>query len=69
MLEQRQRLADLASRGVLRSHAEAILPEAFADAVELPTSETGLPQNTFPPVCPYTVDQLLAIELADEEIA
>jgi hypothetical protein len=61
IIAQRQELADLASGGVLRNHAEAILPEAYANAVEQAASDTGLPEGTFPAECPYTVDQLLII--------
>src|SRR5205823_4273985 len=43
VLNQRQRLADLAGSGVLRVHAENVLPEAYEDAVELAASETALP--------------------------
>jgi len=47
ILEQRQRLADLASGGVLRSHAEAILADAYEEAVELASAETGMPREQF----------------------
>src|ERR1044071_7518904 len=61
MLNQRQELADLAGRGVLRAHAEAVLPRAYENAVELAAAETGLPKATFPAECPYTIEQLLTI--------
>lgn len=67
VLNQRQELADLAGRGVLRAHAENVLPEAYAHAVELAAAETGLPRNSFPAVSPYTVEQLFAIELSEGE--
>ena len=66
IIEQRQRLADLASRGVLRSHAETVLPEAYAEAVELAVAETRLPLETFPTDCVFDLDGLLVIDLADE---
>ena len=66
ILVQRRRLADLASRGVLRAHAEAILPEAYDEAVEVAASETALPRTSFPTSCPYTIGQLLAIDLPDQ---
>ena len=69
VLNQRQELADLAGRGVLRAHAEAVLPAAYANAVELAASETGLPDASFPTKCPYTVEQLFAIDLAEGEDA
>ncbi|HZW29875.1 MAG TPA: DUF29 domain-containing protein, partial [Isosphaeraceae bacterium] len=69
VLHQRQELADLAGRGVLRAHAEAVLPEAYENAVELAASGTGLPRASFPADCPYTIEQLFAIDLPEGEIA
>jgi Domain of unknown function DUF29 len=66
VLDQRQELAGLAGRGVLRAHAEAVLPQAYENAVELAASETGLPKTTFPADCPYTIEQLLAIDPPEE---
>lgn len=65
ILEQRQRLADLASRGVLRSHAEAILSEAYAEAIELAAAETHLPLGTFPEACPHDLDGLMTIDVSE----
>ena len=63
VIEQRKRLNRLAI-GVLRRHAEDVLAEAYADAVELAAVETGLPPvETFPAACPYTVAQLLTQDL------
>jgi hypothetical protein len=69
VLHQRQRMADLAGRGVLRAHAEAVLPDAYADAAELAASETAQPRPTFPTECPYTVAQLLSINLPEGEVS
>jgi hypothetical protein len=69
VLTQRQELADLAGRGVLRAHADSVLPEAYEHAVELAASETALPKTSFPAVCPYTVEQLLVIDLPEGEVA
>lgn len=69
MLTQRQELADLASRGVLRAHADEVLSEAYKNAVELAASETGLPGNSFPVDCPYTIAQVFVIVLADDGVA
>jgi hypothetical protein len=66
VIEQRQELASLAERGVLRNHAEAILPRAYAKAVERAAAETGLAARAFPNECPYTLGQLLATELPEE---
>jgi hypothetical protein len=63
VLNQRQELVVLASRGVLRVHATAVLNEAYKDAVELAASETAMQREAFPLECPYSFDQLLVIEL------
>ena len=60
IIEQRQELADHAASGVLRNHAEAVLADAYAKAVERAVAETGLPAETFPSACPYTLEQLLS---------
>lgn len=66
IVEQRHELARLASRGVLRNHAEAVLAELYAEAVERATAETGLTAETFPQECPYTLEILLSAELLGE---
>ena len=66
MVVQRQELADLLGCGVLRNHAEAVLADAYTNGVEQATAETGLPAETFPLVCPYTVDQLLSVDVLEE---
>ncbi len=60
IVSQRQELLDLLGRGVLRNHAENVLPQAYANGVELAAAETEVPVKTFPTVCPYTLDELLA---------
>jgi hypothetical protein len=56
--QRRALSADLES-GVLYNHAEEVLPLAYADAVEDAIDETGLPAATFPPACPWTLEQML----------
>jgi hypothetical protein len=65
VIEQRQELNRLAGRGVLRNHAEEVLSEVYPEAVERAAAETGLSSDRFPAACPYTLDQLLAIELPE----
>lgn len=67
VLNQRQRLADLASHGILRVHAEAVLPDAYEDAVELAASESSLPKKAFPERCSYSMDQLLSLDLPERD--
>jgi hypothetical protein len=66
IIEQRHELARHASRGVLRNHAEAVLADAYAEAVERAMVETGLPAETFPRECPYTLEQLLAAGMPED---
>ena len=56
---QRQELAKLIGRGVLRIHAEDVLADAYRDAVEQAVAETGLPAETFPMECPYGLVELV----------
>jgi hypothetical protein len=65
VLTQRQELVDLAASGVLRAHAEQVLGEAYENAVELAASETALPRASFPTACPYTLKQLLEIDVLE----
>jgi hypothetical protein len=60
IIEQRQELARHASRGVLRNHAEAVLADAYAEAIVRAAAETGLAAESFPSACPYTLEQLLS---------
>ena len=62
IVEQRQELQRLAGQGVLRSHAEAVMPDTYQEAVERAAAETGLPATTFPADLSYTLDQLLAFD-------
>jgi hypothetical protein len=63
---QRQELASALGRGVLRNHAQAVLAEVYADAAELAAAETGLPHDTFPSECPFSLEQLLSPVLLEE---
>jgi hypothetical protein len=66
IIEQRHELEGLVYRGVLRNHAEAVLADLYPKAVERAAAETGLPAETFPVACPYTLDQLLSADLLAE---
>jgi len=43
----------------LRPHLPGAIAEAYSDAVELATDETGLDHGVFPGQCPYTPEELL----------
>ncbi|OAI49530.1 hypothetical protein AYO44_18425 [Planctomycetaceae bacterium SCGC AG-212-F19] len=66
IIEQRQELEGLVSRGVLRNHAEAVLADVYRKAVERAVADTGLVAETFPAETPYTLDQLLSTDLLAE---
>ena len=66
VVEQRQELEGLAGLGVLRAHAEAVLPAVYLQAVERAAAESGLPAEAFPAVCPFTLDELLSADITSE---
>jgi hypothetical protein len=58
--EHRRRLRDeLIDSPSLKPYTEQIFAECYQDACEDAADETGLPQETFPPVCPFTPEQVL----------
>ena len=63
ILAQQQELADDVQGGVLRNHAEEVLPKVYGKAVARAAAETGLSVKRFPAACPYTLDQLLSSDL------
>src|SRR5262249_35763103 len=66
IVEQRQELEGLVARGALRKHAEAVLSQVYARAIERAAAETGLAAESFPAECSYTLEQLLAPEFPPE---
>jgi len=67
VIEQRQELNRLAGRGVLRNHAQEVLADVYTEAVERAAAETGATRILFPVDCPYTLDQLLTVQLPEAE--
>ncbi|MDM8546264.1 DUF29 domain-containing protein [Candidatus Venteria ishoeyi] len=60
IIEQRLRLnRRLRKSPGLKSRLPDVITEAYQDAVELASDETGLPTATFPEQCPYTQEQIL----------
>lgn len=58
--EQRRRIAKLLQESPgLQHYLPDLLNEAYADATFSAMRETGLPQETFPARCPYTLEQVL----------
>jgi hypothetical protein len=61
IVTQRDELEDDVAGGVLRAHAINVLPKSYAKAVREAIAETGLPATTFPPDCPYTLDEVMTM--------
>ncbi len=60
IIEQRDRIAKRLQKSPgLRPELDALAGEAYADAIALASKESGLPSSTFPPECPYTMQQIL----------
>jgi hypothetical protein len=65
--EQRRQLrGEFRASNTLRNHAEAVLADAYAEAVEWAAEETELPAKTFPAECPWTLEQLLSPEVLED---
>lgn len=62
ILEQRRELRKLLESGTLQNHARSVLAEAYADARNQATAETGLRRDDFPAECAWDLDHLLADE-------
>ncbi len=60
IIEQRRSIQKrLKKSSGLKTKLTEILVNAYADAVGLASDQTNLPTATFPPDCPYTIEQLL----------
>jgi len=68
IIEQRQELSELLTSGVLLNHADDIFADAYVEAVERAASETGLPADLFPAICPYSLADVLASEFPTDEL-
>jgi len=57
---QRDRISDLLEQmPSLRRLLTANLSKAYSRAVRRASRETGLPKSTFPPACPFNIDEVL----------
>ncbi len=59
--DQRRQLSSIAESKTLRNHLRAVLDEAFIDALEDASVETGLPLAAFPPANFRTLEEWLAL--------
>jgi hypothetical protein len=61
ILEQRRRIEKLLRESPsLRASVNEALAEAYSDAREAASNETGLPEIDFPSECPFTPEQVLS---------
>lgn len=65
---QRQELVELLESRVLRDHAGEILSKGYANGVRQVAAEPGLPEHTFPAVCPYSLDEVLSRPLEADPV-
>ena len=59
-LQRRALARHLADNPSLKTSLESAIQEAYGDAVIEATGETGLPEATFPPVCPWAFDDFMS---------
>jgi len=60
LIEQRNRIAKrLRKSPGLHAKLDEVIAEAYQDAVSIAAQETGFAPDTFPPHCPYTLEQIL----------
>ncbi|MGL5923398.1 DUF29 domain-containing protein [Chroococcidiopsis sp.] len=52
----------------LKPYVAEILVEAYAEACEWASEETGIPSAFFPPECLYTVEQILAVDFLPDDL-
>jgi hypothetical protein len=61
ILEQRRRIEKLLRESPsLHASVNEALAEAYSDAREAASNETGLPETDFPTECPFTAEQVLS---------
>ena len=59
--EQRMRITrKIRKNPNLKPYLPAAIVDAYSDAVTLASDDTGFPTSTFPKICPYSQEQLLA---------
>ena len=67
ILEQRRRIAKLLQESPsLRPSVDEVLAEAYSDAREAASNETGLPETEFPAECPFKPDEVLSRDFLPE---
>jgi hypothetical protein len=65
--EQRRRITKLLRESPsLRPAIAQLIPEAYLEARDKASDETGLPESMFPTECPFTPDQIMAEDFLPE---
>jgi hypothetical protein len=65
--EQRRRIAKLLRESpTLRPFVDEALAEAYSEARDAASNQTGLPETEFPVECPFTVEQVLSRDFLSE---
>lgn len=60
IVEHRRRIREaLKDSPSLKPYLEEVFAECYLDAIERASAETGLPEATFPQLCPYTSTEVL----------
>jgi hypothetical protein len=67
IIEQRRRITKLLKESPsLRLFVNEAMAEAYSDAREAASNETGLPETQFPAECPFTTDEVLSRDFLPE---
>jgi hypothetical protein len=67
LAEQRRRIAKLlAESPSLRPYVDEALAEAYSEAREAASNQSGLPEAEFPADCPFTADEVLSRQFLPE---
>jgi Domain of unknown function DUF29 len=67
IIEQRRRIAKLLKESPsLRPFVNEAVAEAYSEAREAASNETGLPETEFPTECPFTPDEVLSRDFLPE---
>jgi len=68
ILEPRRRIGKLLRESPsLRPVLDQLFPEAYEEARDKAANETGLPGATFPSICPFTPEQILAEDFLPDD--
>ena len=66
--EQRREVADvIADNPSLRAHLGELIADAYSKALLAAQRETDLPEQAFPPQCPWSFEQAMAEDAATGE--